>query len=429
MGKIFCENPSLSSVYSYTQPSEWVLAHQLYAQDQRSLFSKVQLPYKISRKRHPTLKHSFIVIPSSASPNGYLLGALSRGSLQHEGIISYGGMAIFKTITWENGEVSGVKIQDNPQLKNSREAYIYQQLGYPCFQFVRSYRTRKKDNHNHSPHDIWLHDKKIKDKNYLIIPIFPGIELFKFMKNHKTSLAEKAHIALNIAQSIKKIHDLNILHCDIKPENLIYDPSTQTIHVIDFGVSIVLKSFETHRVTHALRGTEGFIAPEILRYSHYSKASDIYSLGKTFLDMGLNEQDLNRFKLFDSPDQRPTIESLISQLEDFYHHIKEKNLSLASQAPVMTGLSLFDFKYQTFHSQPPKEKKALAFNEKKKSLSIHSLSDEESLSSLEPLPLLTPISPHLIFKGPLKTPSPITLTSSELTTFKPKRFKVYPDKH
>jgi len=67
-----------------------------------------------------------------------------------------------------------------------------------------------------------------------------------------------------IIDAIKYCHSLNIIHRDIKTENLLYstkNPSTAIIKVSDFGLARYI-SMQTMAVTTC--GTPGYVAPEIL---------------------------------------------------------------------------------------------------------------------------------------------------------------------
>ena len=92
-------------------------------------------------------------------------------------------------------------------------------------------------------------------------------------------------IALGILNGIKHIHDKNMLHRDIKPQNILMGASVggaPVPKIADFGESRELDE----DVTMTYCGTKFYVAPEVFRGERYGQAADIFSAG-----MILNELD------------------------------------------------------------------------------------------------------------------------------------------
>ena len=95
-------------------------------------------------------------------------------------------------------------------------------------------------------------------------------------------------IALMLAKGIGDIHGMNIIHKDINPNNIIYNPQTKALKITDFDIATEL-SRESQEINNkgALEGTLGYISPEqtgrMNRFLDYR--SDFYSLGATFYEM------------------------------------------------------------------------------------------------------------------------------------------------
>ena len=79
-----------------------------------------------------------------------------------------------------------------------------------------------------------------------------------------------------ICMGIKHVHDKNILHRDLKSQN-IFVTKSNLIKLGDFGISRVLSNSQSK--AHSVVGTPYYLAPELIRESPYSFAADIWSLG------------------------------------------------------------------------------------------------------------------------------------------------------
>ena len=114
-------------------------------------------------------------------------------------------------------------------------------------------------------------------------------DLRKFLyvnKENKNVLQEKffRKICYQIFQGLNYLHENNIMHRDLKLENIIYDEKKEICKISDFGLS--------HRFDYDINtqytdvGTLPYKPPEvILGLMHYSTAFDIWSLGCIFVEI------------------------------------------------------------------------------------------------------------------------------------------------
>ncbi len=132
-----------------------------------------------------------------------------------------------------------------------------------------------------------------RHKNSLVILLedFGGQSLKLLLSKTQLSLEDFLTIAIKITESLIAIHQSHIIHKDINPSNIVYNPQTQQLKIIDFGISTRLsQEFLTVLPPNQLEGTLAYIAPEqtgrMNRGVDYR--SDFYSLGVTFYELFTN---------------------------------------------------------------------------------------------------------------------------------------------
>jgi serine/threonine-protein kinase len=98
-------------------------------------------------------------------------------------------------------------------------------------------------------------------------------------------------LAVQIAEAIEAAHASGILHCDIKPENIMVTEQG-FVKVLDFGLARMMatpgNTGETVSLAggpHGFAGTPGYIAPEVLRENQPTERSDIFALGVVLYEM------------------------------------------------------------------------------------------------------------------------------------------------
>ncbi|KAL5566534.1 hypothetical protein UlMin_029698, partial [Ulmus minor] len=102
----------------------------------------------------------------------------------------------------------------------------------------------------------------------------------------RPSWQQRMKIALETARGLFYLHEecrTQIIHCDIKPQNILLDDSF-TARISDFGLAKILKKNQTRTATQ-IRGTKGYVAPEWFRNMPVSVKVDIYSYGIVLLEL------------------------------------------------------------------------------------------------------------------------------------------------
>jgi serine/threonine protein kinase len=91
------------------------------------------------------------------------------------------------------------------------------------------------------------------------------------------SFEQRLQVAIDIAEGMKYLHLLGLLHRDLKPGNVLLDESNRAA-ITDFDVSIVLLEDVPTEMTRAV-GTGFYTSPENLAGRPYGRPTDVYSFG------------------------------------------------------------------------------------------------------------------------------------------------------
>ena len=118
------------------------------------------------------------------------------------------------------------------------------------------------------------------DSFYIITEFCSNLDLKSFINEHKKEnklINEQTiwTIILNLCNGIKKIHNNNMIHRDLKPGN-IFISDNYKIKIGDFGISKILNE-TNYAQTYA--GTLLYMAPEMINGDKYTNKVDIWALG------------------------------------------------------------------------------------------------------------------------------------------------------
>lgn len=112
---------------------------------------------------------------------------------------------------------------------------------------------------------------------YIVMELVRGSDL-KTAINERGSINQRkvAEIGSQVCQALSVAHGLDIVHRDIKPQNIMVQPDGN-VKVMDFGIARAKNSVKTQ--TSSVLGTAHYISPEQAQGKDITAASDIYSLG------------------------------------------------------------------------------------------------------------------------------------------------------
>jgi PAS domain S-box-containing protein len=179
----------------------------------------------------------------------------------------------------------GIREQDN-------QAVILKFLkeDYPTPEEIRRYKQEYHITRNLNLDGVIKAYGLEKYRNTLVIIFedFGGESLRILMNNRTLILAEFLNIAIQAANSLGQIHAANIIHKDINPSNIVYNPELGQVKIIDFGISTILtQENPTIKNPRVIEGTLAYISPEQTGRMNRSVdyRTDFYSLGVTFYEM------------------------------------------------------------------------------------------------------------------------------------------------
>ncbi|NLS13093.1 bifunctional protein-serine/threonine kinase/phosphatase [Vibrio sp. SM6] len=112
---------------------------------------------------------------------------------------------------------------------------------------------------------------------YTLSEYVRGITLAQWLKqNSPCALSNWKHIMIQIAKGIDAMHRHDMIHQDLRPENILIDEN-EKITIIDFGATHILGL--TDNPASVIKGTMQFTAPEYFVGHAATPQSDLYSLG------------------------------------------------------------------------------------------------------------------------------------------------------
>jgi beta-lactam-binding protein with PASTA domain len=119
---------------------------------------------------------------------------------------------------------------------------------------------------------------------YIAMEYLPGGTLKdRIVKRGALPARTAAAVALQMAEALRAAHERDVIHRDIKPQNILITGSGD-VKVTDFGIARAAASSAMTRTGHVL-GTAHYISPEQAMGESVGPASDLYSLGVVLYEM------------------------------------------------------------------------------------------------------------------------------------------------
>ncbi len=195
---------------------------------------------------------------------------------------------------------------------------------YPSFSELVQFRNQYTISKNlHQPGIIQTYSLEPYQNGYaLVMEDFGGISLKEWvMSGNLQSLQEFLAIAIALCNALDILYRERIIHKDIKPSNILINPETKQVKLIDFSIASLLPR-ETQSLINpnGLEGTLSYISPEqtgrMNRGIDYR--TDFYSLGVSFYELLTGELP------FTSKDPMELVHSHIAKATSLAHEINSE---------------------------------------------------------------------------------------------------------
>ncbi|MGL4420135.1 MAG: serine/threonine-protein kinase [Gemmataceae bacterium] len=141
----------------------------------------------------------------------------------------------------------------------------------------------------HHPHIATIHDSGVHHAHpYFVMELVPGTPLTEFCEAQSLPLATRLKLFLQAAQAIQHAHHRGIIHCDLKPSNILAmtTETGPTVKVIDFGVAQRTTTIPKENDARGFAGSPLYISPEQAALAGViDPRSDVYSLGVVLYEL------------------------------------------------------------------------------------------------------------------------------------------------
>ena len=175
---------------------------------------------------------------------------------------------------------------------------------------------------------------KIRTSRYYVMEYIEGITLSEYLKNNRLSIDLSVELALFLLKAEQHLIRRDLIHGDIKPENIIIH--NDTFKLIDYGSITGAFSINSRA------GTPSYLAPERFKNESISESSEIYSIGTTLYQALSNKLPYGEIEPFSSPN----FTKCVKPISDY-----NKNVPLWLENIIFKMISIDTDKRYIYYSQ------------------------------------------------------------------------------
>lgn len=233
--------------------------------------------------QHTVVNFTFSQLQEASGDFKCKLGVGGFGSV-YKGTLSNGSIVAIKQL--ENAIRGDKEFESQVAFLHSLNHPNIVQLNGFCADGSR--RLLISDYMSHGSLDAWIFNKPINK--------LEDITCLSSSSTHASSLDWKTRfsIALDVAKGLAFLHENNLIHLNIKPQNILLDDKF-VAKLSDYGLSRLMDQEEGCLIMH-MRGATGYMAPEWLQHACATEKSDVYSYGMVLMEMlgGRKNVDLSK---------------------------------------------------------------------------------------------------------------------------------------
>lgn len=204
------------------------------------------------------------------------INGLVLGKYRIEKLINHGSFAsVFRAKEEFTNRTVAIKVLPKSVYSTGRMRYLLTEL------------SAMGRNWGH-PNIVSIHTVEPGDDEYvayIVMEYVDGLSLRQLIIAHPPEASLAMNIALDICQGLIAAHEQNIIHRDIKPQNILLT-SDKVAKISDFGVARILEASTDYAGT--ITGTRRYMAPEQYE-GNYDYRADLYSTGLILYEMFLGK--------------------------------------------------------------------------------------------------------------------------------------------
>jgi serine/threonine-protein kinase len=210
------------------------------------------------------LSRSLADAPSEAPPQGSLIpGSLLGGRFELLAVLGAGGMGVVY-------RARDREIQDVVALKTLRPDHAGPE---ELEQLKSELRLARRITHRHV---VRVYDfGQVDGVPFISMEYVEGVTLRALLRAGVPPLPVSLRIARQVAAGLEAAHQIGVVHYDLKPENVVFEPGGSA-KLMDFGIA---RATRREVPDEFFSGTLGYAAPEVMEGRDSGVASDVFSFG------------------------------------------------------------------------------------------------------------------------------------------------------